>query len=161
MIRRLFSRLADRLIARAQRTPYQHLPGYMERFWLLPYSRWRPFAARVHHILRSDDDRAFHDHPWPYLTIVLRGGYTEVRPLFSDSGIYIGTTSRWHGPGSILFRRAKSWHRLELPAGETAWTLFVSGPKSQSWGFMPAPDLNKIYWRRYLNDYDTTGTSDD
>jgi hypothetical protein len=103
----------------------------------------------VHHILRSDDDRAFHDHPWPYVTIILRGGYTEVTPEFDESGIYRGEARKWCGPGSVLFRKAKSWHRLELPVGKTAWTLFVTGKKQQRWGFMSNPAFKQDY-REYL-----------
>lgn len=153
---KVFRWIADRIIARAMRTPYRHLPGYMERYWLLPYGRL-PIAARVHHILRSDSDRVFHDHPWPYLTIILRGGYTETTPVYDESGIYNGTRSRWHGAGSILFRRAQSWHRLEVPEGVTTWTLFITGPKRQKWGFLREPDA-KVYWRHYLNDYTSEGT---
>lgn len=153
---RMAMKLADYIIARAMRTPYRHLPGYMERFWLLPYSRL-PVAVRVHHILRSDDDRAFHDHPWPYLTVILRGGYTEVRPVFDRSGLYAGTTSAWRAAGSVLFRGARSWHRLEVPAGVDTWTLFITGPKVQQWGFMVHPD-RKMPWRKFLNDFTSEGT---
>lgn len=156
------------LIRRAMRTPYYHLTGYMERFWLVPYraiikrqvpdpfapegetltvidgtgpvSGFRPIArllqrfdvaVRVHHILRSDSGRDPHDHPWPYLTVILRGGYWEQR--YNDSGALVSV--RWHGVGSILFRRANSWHKLEVPVGKTAWTLFITGKKAQTWGF--------------------------
>lgn len=148
--------VADQIIAFAKRTPYRHLPGYMERFWILPYGRLG-VAARVHHILRSDDDCAFHDHPWPYLTIILKGGYFEVTPRFDESGLYLGERREWRKPGSILFRRAKSWHRLEVPDDVDTWTLFITGPRRQSWGFMVQPK-NKIYWREYLNDYESEGT---
>lgn len=37
-------------------------------------------TALVHHILRSDRDRAMHDHPWENASLVLRGGYWEVAP---------------------------------------------------------------------------------
>lgn len=144
-------RLIDWLIALAKRRPYVHLNGYMERWWLIPYNR-TGFAVRMHHILRSDHDRAFHDHPWWYLTIILRGGYTEVRPVYDRSGIYLGPTQRWYGPGSVIIRPARSWHRLEVPPGETAWTLFLTGPKRQGWGFLPDPNI-KVPWRRYMNDY--------
>lgn len=149
------SSIRDWLIARAMRTPYRHLPGYMNRWWLLPYGQLG-IAVRVHEILRSDDDRAFHDHPWPYLTIILRGGYTEVKPLWDKSGIYLGETRCFYGAGSWLFRPARSWHRLEIPSGLSTWTLFISGPKVQSWGFMLEPE-NKVYWREYLNDFNTEG----
>jgi len=149
------SRLPDAIIRRAMRTPYTHLQGYMERFWFIRIgqrgggqSGYYPLiGARVHHILRSDDDRHFHDHPWPYLTIILRGGYWEVRPIFTN-GQPTGEQREWHGPGRILLRRAGSWYRLELPAGKTAWTLFCTGPKVQPWGFLVGD--RKVYWRDYL-----------
>ncbi len=147
--------LADRIIARAMRTPYRHLPGYMNRYWLLPYNRFG-LAVRVHEILRSDDGRVFHDHPWPYLSIILRGGYFEVQPRFSD-GMYDGEQMQWRPEGAWLFRRARSWHRLVVPEGQSCWTLFISGPKVQSWGFLVAPK-HKVYWREYLDDYDSEGT---
>lgn len=154
----------DYIIERAKRTPYFHLPGYMERFWLVPYNqpisrktadlhdvtfdgtgpvpfRQQPFAwllqrfgiaARVHHILRSDEGREPHDHPWPYLTIILKGGYFEQR--FAEDGVML--SMKWHGPGSVLFRPADSWHMLKIPEGSTAWTLFVTGRYKQTWGFL-------------------------
>ncbi len=153
---RILTYLVDKLIERAKRTPYSHLAGYMERYWV-----WNPYAEgpgarhsllpslRLHHILRSDDDRAFHDHPWPYLTLVLRGGYWEIRPHYDTSGIYVCEVRKWHGPGSILWRPANSWHRLELPDGQTAWTLFTTGAYRQTWGFLPNP-VAKIPYREYL-----------
>jgi hypothetical protein len=171
------------LIARAKRTPYYDLPGYMNRYWLVPYNvviertvwlrscndllsgyypttdgtgpvTWRrPFAKlfqlcgiaiRVHEILRSDEGREPHDHPWPYLTIILKGGYFENR--YSDAGEFTGM--RWHGPGSIIFRPANSWHMLELD-GKPATTLFITGRKSQTWGFNV--DGAKVPYYEYLN----------
>ena len=145
----LWRRIVAALIVRARRTPYTHLPGYMERYWLLPYAWWRP-AARLHHILRSDNDRAFHDHPWTYITIILRGGYWEVQPVFDASGLFQGERRTWRGPGSVLFRRARSWHRLELPEGETAWTLFITFRYRQKWGFLVEP-RHKVPHDEYLN----------
>jgi hypothetical protein len=159
----MIQRLIDWLIARAKRTPYMHLDGYMERFWL--FRIWREgenakLAGKIHHILRSDAGRDFHDHPWPYLTIILRGGYYEWRPIFDKSGLYKGEKCRWYGPGSIIFRPARSWHRLELDRwlvlengkvvtqDKTAWTLFITGPKSNSWGFLVEP-RHKVYYRDY------------
>lgn len=157
------------LIRRAMRTPYTHLPGYMERYWLVPYTKqhfendgtgwvsWRrPIARllqhlgitiRVHHILSSDDARAFHDHPWWYCTVILRGGYAEVRPRF-NSGIYEGDTRQFRDAGTVLFRRATSWHRLKVRAGGSAWTLFITGRYTNKWGFLVQPRF-KQYWRDY------------
>lgn len=88
-------------------------------------------SARVHEILSSDTGRDPHDHPFNFLTIILRGGYHESR--YNDAGQFIGV--KYHGPGSILYRPAGSWHRLDLPNGMVTTTLFITGPKKQSWGF--------------------------
>ena|ERR1700686_4039773 len=163
--------IVDWLIEGAKRTPYFHLEGYMERYWLVPYKNrklgfgcggvcffQRPvawlfqrfgIAVRIHRILRSDDDRAFHDHPWRYVSIILKGQYIEVTPVFKD-GIYQGDARRVFRVGSLIFRKANSWHRLELQASETVWTLFITGPRKQSWGFMPQPHMNKVHYEEYL-----------
>lgn len=160
-----FDRFGWWAIRRAQRTPYFHLEGYMERWWLFRLGRWghhdnetpgaqgpRPvLAARVHHILRSDAGRELHDHPWPFLTIILRGGYYEQRPFRGHLGgapKVALTETRFHPPGSILFRCASDWHRLELEPGTTAWTLFITGPQLQRWGFLV--EGAKVYWRTFL-----------
>lgn len=151
----MWNEIADWLINRAKRTPFSHLPGYMNRWWLVPYS-WRRYtfgiAARVHEILRSDTDRAFHDHPWPYITAVLKVGYWEVKPMYDRSGLYLGESRKWYGPGSVLFRWHDSWHRLEIPEGQTAVTLFITFGYRQKWGFMPTP-VTKIRYEEYLKEH--------
>ncbi len=164
----MFSRFADWLIAHAKKTPYFDLEGYMERWWVIKPRSWLPFASRIHHILRSDLDRHLHDHPWPYLTVILKGGYWEVtfafqKDLIKSSRKYIffhdDTTGIWfkkryYGPGSILFRRPGTFHRLIVEHGQTAWTWFTVGPHVQKWGFL-TEDKGKVWWREYLNDWDS------
>jgi hypothetical protein len=41
----------------------------------------------------------------------------------------------WRGPGTIVRRRADALHRLILPQGADAWSLFIMGPKVREWGF--------------------------
>lgn len=36
--------------------------------------------AMLHHFLRGDTDEEFHDHPWNFIAIILRGGYFEFTP---------------------------------------------------------------------------------
>lgn len=89
-------------------------------------------AARVHHIFRSDRDRNPHCHPGPYVTVVMRGGYWET--LYDDDGFPI--SRKWHGPGSILYHPANTWHRLDVPPGQTTVTLFVTWAWIDgAWGF--------------------------
>lgn len=167
----MFQKLANWLIAYAMKTPYRHLGDYMHRHWIVPYAdyendsgfaplSWKryPFkrliqtfgiAARVHNIKRSDEGRDFHDHPWPYLTIILKNGYTEVTPVYKD-GMYCGAQRRFYGAGTVLFRRANTFHRLEIAKGQEAWTLFITGRKRQKWGFLVKPEQIKVYYKDYL-----------
>lgn len=134
---------------------------YMHR-WYLTRQHWLLNNIYLHNILRSDDDRALHDHPWWNVSIVLRGGYWEwtrrpdaeerryivemYRLEVLDTDIY---QRRWRGPGSIVFRRATQAHRLELPAGRTCWSLFITGRKSREWGFH-CPKGWK-FWRDFID----------
>lgn len=98
---------------------------YMER-WSLS----TPLGQiRLHHILRSDNDRHFHDHPFDFVSIILRGGYIEYRP---------DERPRLFLPKDFLYRRAEQLHYLKLIGTRTAWTLVLAGPRRRAWGFMTA-----------------------
>lgn len=133
----LLAPLTWALLRLARRTPYTHIGDYMRRWWLVRYNR-RGLAVRVHEILRSDRDPHMHDHPWPFVSVVLRGGYWEWRPRALLGGVPVDSAVRatWHGPGSVLFRRHDDWHRLDVdPAVGPAVTLFVTGRYRHTWGF--------------------------
>ena len=51
---------------------------YMRRWWVIPRNKW--FNIYLHNIMRSDDDRALHDHPWTNVSVLLRGSYLEHLP---------------------------------------------------------------------------------
>jgi hypothetical protein len=81
-------------------------------------------SLRLHRWVKPDDDRAFHDHPWWFLTIVLRGGYTDRGPQ-GDDRLRVG---------SVRFRAALHRHTV-IPGPHGAWTLLVTGPIARPWGF--------------------------
>lgn len=51
---------------------------YMRRFILL---RTPLGACYLHLFFRSDNDRGLHDHPWPFTSFIVSGGYWEQTPL--------------------------------------------------------------------------------
>lgn len=51
----------------------------MHRWTLLDLGQ-RIGKLLVHHFLPNADDRAVHDHPRPFVTLVLRGGYEDLVP---------------------------------------------------------------------------------
>ena len=104
---------------------------YLLRWFLIP--RNHILNVYLHKFLRSDDDRALHDHPWWFVSIMLRGRYLEWLP---DS-------HHLRRAPSIAFRPAEHIHRVELltslddfDAGpQPCWTLIITGPKMRHWGF--------------------------
>jgi hypothetical protein len=111
---------------------------YMRR-WMLK-TPW--FTLRLHHILRSDDDRAHHDHPMSFISWILRGGYIEYTP---------NNPPRRYLPGDVLVRRAEDLHFLKL-IGDSAWTFLITTPFYRQWGFqtpdgwIPAHEYDE--WKR-------------
>ena len=109
---------------------------YLERYYLFLKERQRfPFNVFLHKFLKGDPDDV-HDHPWPYATLILKGGYYEWLPQFDSKGNKIAEMCVWRGPGSFRICSANSYHRIELDPSVTAWTLFMPGPKKQDWGFL-------------------------
>jgi hypothetical protein len=86
---------------------------YLERFYLFLKERNRfPFNVFLHKFLKGDPDDV-HDHPWPYATLILKGGYYEYTPNFED-GQMVGETKHWRGPGHFRICGSNSYHRIEL-----------------------------------------------
>lgn len=130
---------------------------YLLRWYVIP--RNPLLNIYVHKFLRSDDDRALHDHPWWFVSLVLRGGYVEVHEADHGKTMALCRTSilDWGSPfrsRMVAFRPATWRHRVVLPhelrqvqyadgtwSRETqmvekpCWTLIVTGPKVREWGF--------------------------
>ena len=144
MLLKLLDRLGRKRIVmdRVENEPY------LERYYLFLRERERfPFNVFLHKFLKSDPDDV-HDHPWPYATLILKGGYWEWIPHFDTVGRKTGEYQVWRGPGHFRVSKANSFHRIELDPDITAWTLFMPGPKQRDWGFMVK---NKwVQWEQYL-----------
>ena len=88
-------------------------------------------SVRVHHWLGPDDDRAHHDHPWWFVTFVVKGSYDDHTP----EGVE-------HLPaGSVRFR--PMLHRHYVVPTPSAWTVLITGPKRRRWGFWPDGKFRK------------------
>lgn len=97
---------------------------YLERWSMrLPFG----CSIKVHHILRPDDDRCQHNHPWSFWTFVLWGGYIEQVAEHNVRHHMKWLHGAWRPHG---FR-----HRIiELPRGHS-WTLILVGKTQSTWGF--------------------------
>lgn len=123
-------RRADRIAA--QREPDFIIGGaedpYLRRWWMIPRN-WL-FNIYLHELVRSDDDRALHDHPWLNCSILIDGAYVE--HTIEAGGVNRRVMRR---AGEIKLRRAIAAHRLEIVEGQNARSIFITGPRLRSWGF--------------------------
>jgi len=121
---------------------------YLERYYVFLKDRANfPFNIFLHKFLKSDPDDV-HDHPWPYATLILKGGYWEWRPQFNSKGEKTGEIAKWCGPGSFRWAGANTFHRIELDPDVTCWTLFMPGAKQRDWGFLVKNRW--VQWEEYL-----------
>lgn len=119
------------------------------RWWLIPRNRF--FNIYLHHTLKSDEDRALHDHPWASMSILLWGRLEETYSRTPYKSIYRARRLPWLWP---VFRKATDAHRLRVPdPSKTPWTLFITGPKVRKWGFwfpMREKDGRLSGWNEWL-----------
>lgn len=113
---------------------------YLTR-WRIVQTPW--FALYLHRFTAPDPRPTLHDHPWSFVSVILRGGYVErrlnpltltvdehrrvrrvnvVRPLDAHAIVSLDRTPTW----SLLFvgKRRRKWGYME-PAGDGwTWTPF-------------------------------------
>jgi hypothetical protein len=125
---------------------------------------WRGWQLSLHKWLRSDSDRAPHDHKADNLSIILNAGYWEtIRTRewweyperigggpydpkafelagwkhYGDGEFYRDvdrTYFRW--PLVPYFRKAETPHRVTLPSdGKPVYTLWLRWPARRRWGY--------------------------
>lgn len=118
-----------------------HEDPYLLRWFVIP--RNPVCNVYLHLFLRSDDDRALHDHPWASISLLLDGEYTE---HLADN------QKRLLRAGDMRVRMSgKLAHRIELHKGP-CWTLFVTGPRYRQWGFHCPQGWR--HWREFTNPSD-------
>jgi len=124
----------------------------MTRYYLSP----KIFGLRLvlHQFHRSDNDRHYHDHPWNFISWIIKGSYIEHFPV--PNGIYRVPANRnvkvIYGEGVAdiqqchrrwdIIKRPKEWkHWVELlpePLGRRfvpCWTLVLFYGERREWGF--------------------------
>lgn len=107
--------------------------GYITRLHIIK-APW--FAICLHWLNAPDPEPYDHDHPVSFLSIILRGGYTEQRN------------------GRLVKHRFFNWvsatrndyHTIVVIKPRTL-TLCLMGPKTREWGFHT--DTGWVFWKDY------------
>lgn len=122
--------------------------AYLLRWFLIPRNRF--FNIYLHCFLRSDDDRALHDHPWPWMSFIIRGSYTE--HTIAAGGVH---KRRTYSAGALRFGLPWKAHRIEIEKidpqkhDKLCWTIFITGPRIRQWGFH-CPD-GWVHWSKFTD----------
>lgn len=167
----------------AEKLGYEDCP-YLIRWTFILFG----YSMRIHHWLRSDDNRFFHDHSADLLSIVLKGHYWNVKPkvpnkspdykipVFEDTVLgrrhcgYEDNEKWFHVEG--IFNSWKNFFHMGnsiwFSKAEDqhylkipkggAWTLMFEGRPKIKWGFF----VNGHKWRplRYFHKYGIRQTAD-
>lgn len=89
----------------------------------------------IHHFVKSDPERGYHDHPWKRsFSFILCGGYEERIFNLSEECGYIK-----HDRPRFTFNYLDGvnvFHRVMIEEGKDAWTLFFFQKRSKPWGMI-------------------------
>lgn len=101
--------------------------GDYDKPYLIRYTLLKTVFLKIclHIFVRSDHDD-LHDHPWPFLSVILWRGYIE-QTLSNKS-------RKW--PLMVLYRPALHLHRVQLVDDKKAVTLVFMGKRTRNWGFL-------------------------
>lgn len=158
-------RILEWLVGLLSGKPHFYIGGrenpYMLRWFLIPRNGW--LNIYLHKFMRDDDDRAMHDHPWWFVSVMLRGCYREDRYVELRGNGFVSpyidsSVRRWL---SIAIRRATDRHRVTLRKDTSGrpvpcWTLVVTGPRVREWGFWCPQGF--VHWKDFVASDDEGNT---
>lgn len=114
---------------------YSPLKNYLERWTIFHVGR---LHIRLHEIKNDDATPFLHSHPFSYISIILRGKYTET----------LETKELSHKRFSIIFRSSKTFHRI-INVDPKTITLFIAlTTKSNKWE-LKKTNINVDGWKTY------------
>jgi hypothetical protein len=131
---------------------------YLDRFYVFGRMgrvcrEWLPVNVYIHRISSSDAD-VFHNHPGWFLSIILSGGYVEVRRL---KGEIYPTDRRWKRftAGMVNIIGRNTFHYLTgISEERPCWTLVFTGPAlGRKWGFLVRGKFNESSEARAKGSY--------
>jgi len=104
----------------------------------------------LHRMEAPDPGIDLHDHPWWFTSIILWGGYVELRADTRDAPTLAAVAARWpdtcqpgvtvvRRPGTVRSLRLDEAHTIVHLRRRTSWSLVIAGPRRRRWGFyLPA-----------------------
>jgi len=103
---------------------------YFKR-WAIIFNKW---SVRLHRWYGDDDSRAPHNHPYWFITFVIRGGYDDVSYEVDENKICTVKDMDKLRAFSWRYRPADHLHQV-LNVRPNTWTILITGPAVARWGF--------------------------
>lgn len=122
---------------------------YLDRLSLIT-TPW--FSIKLHRIYRPDQQRDLHDHPWNFLSIVLRGEYIEDVPCRADCPLVSHRKGNHREVRHIRWfnlKKATDLHAISWVSRRPVWTLVLTGPRKRDWGFFVESLKRWVRWDKY------------
>lgn len=134
--------------------------AFMERFVVPHYDnpkgspylvRWRIiqcplFGIYLHRLGTPDPRDTLHNHPWPFISLVLKGGYTE----------YVRGDVGYARPKRVkrlnIKRFNNSFHWISTLDKTPTWTLMFVGRRRRVWGYLDRDGTFTEFDKHHFND---------
>lgn len=126
--------------------------AFMERFVVPAYDGDEDYLTRIrivqtpwcglylHRFDTADPRPTLHDHPWPFVSIVLRGGYVEVAASRKQAlRIHAGQDWPYGIRRRVRFinvKRTGEFHWIDSIGRTPTWTLMLVGRRQRTWGYL-------------------------
>lgn len=132
--------------------------AFMEKFIVPHYDnpkedylvRWRViqtplFGIYLHKLGTPDPRDTLHDHPWPFISFVLRGGYIE----------YVRDLEHYAIPRRVKrinVKRLRDYHWISELDRVPTWTLMFVGRRQRVWGYLDRDGTRTPFDQHPIND---------
>lgn len=102
------------------------------------------FAVYLHRMDGPDSRLTLHDHPWNFVSLVLRGGYIERRLDPITMNVHEHRVVR-----HVNRMRTHDAHAIRSLLRVPTWTLMLVGPRRRTWGYLHRFQLTAWHWTEY------------
>lgn len=120
--------------------------------WRLRIIQTPIFGIYLHKLCGPDAREELHSHPWPFISFILKGGYTEFVPC----GCNFEYCDRYAVPRDIYRVNVKrfnnSYHWIAELSRTPTWTLVFVGRRRRVWGYLDQDGTYTDFDKHEFND---------
>lgn len=105
--------------------------------------RNKKFNYFIHEHIRTDA-MPHHDHPWDFISLVIKGTFLE--EIRSPETGKITTIKHSTNENRIYIRKSNEFHRIIIPTGERPITMIICFNKKHKWNYL-LDTLDVVSWK--------------